>query len=247
VRRAIWMGIAALLVFGVLLVARFPARWAGAWLPAGVTCQRLAGTLWNGRCAGLTANGSLIGDARWTLHPARLLAGRLGGDVALTRAGLDVRGEIEATPRGNLVARNLQVLVPLDRAVVPQAPPNLRGTVRAQLARLAASGRTITQIEGRIEALGLVQGAGAGGVTLGDYVVTFPAAPAAEEPVGALQDLRGPLDVSGSLRLTREPGFVLEGLVAARPDATPQLARQLEYLGRPDAAGRRPFSIAGTF
>ncbi|MGH8286318.1 MAG: type II secretion system protein N, partial [Steroidobacteraceae bacterium] len=58
---------------------------------------------------------------------------------------------------------------------------------------------------------------------------------------------RGPLNVTGSLRLTREPGFVLDGLVAARPDASPELARQLQYLGAPDAGGRRPFSIAGTF
>jgi general secretion pathway protein N len=247
VRRAVWIGLAALLVFGALLVARFPARWAADWLPAGVACQRLAGSLWNGRCAGLTAGGNPLGDARWTLRPARLLAGRLAADVVLIRAGLDVRGQVEVAPSGAMVARDVAAVIPLDPAILPRAPRNTRGTVRAQLARLALAGRTITEIEGRIEAHDLVQGSGARAAPLGSYVVTFPATPAGQEPVGALQELEGPLDVSGSLRLTREPGFVLEGLVAARPDTAPQLARQLEFLGRPDAQGRRPFSIAGTF
>jgi hypothetical protein len=49
------------------------------------------------------------------------------------------------------------------------------------------------------------------------------------------------------LTLTREPGFSVDGTVAAGADIHPQLARQLEYLGSPDAQGRRPFSVAATF
>jgi len=75
--------------------------------------------------------------------------------------------------------------------------------------------------------------------------VTFPGGSA--EPIGKLRDLDGPLAVEGSLRLTRQPGFDLEGLVAPRSGAAPELVNNIRYLGSPDATGRRPFSVAGTF
>ena len=65
---------------------------------------------------------------------------------------------------------------------------------------------------------------------------------------GQLRDLgSGPLAVEGTVRLTPEPGFDLEGLVTARPTASPELAQDIQFLGSPDARGRRPFSLAATF
>ena len=75
--------------------------------------------------------------------------------------------------------------------------------------------------------------------------MTFPGGPG--EPTGKLRDLDGPLAVEGTLRLTRQPGFELEGLVAPRAGAEPALINNIRYLGSPDATGRRPFSVAGTF
>jgi hypothetical protein len=242
-RRAVWIALAALVVFAVFLVARLPVRWVSGWFPSNVQCARLAGSVWEGQCAGLVVEGQPVGDVRWSLAPGRLLAGRIAGDVILTKGSLDVRGYVEATPAGNGSARNIRAVLPLDPAVLPQAPPNLRGSVRADLASLEWSGRAISGISGRIEALDLAQRA----MALGDYVVVFPAASAGDDPVGQIDDLRGPLDISGTLRLTREPGWEIQGLVAARPEASPELASQLQYLGRPDAAGRRPFSLAGTW
>jgi Type II secretion system (T2SS), protein N len=242
-RRAVWIALAALLVFAVFLVARLPVRWVSGWIPSNVQCARLAGSVWEGQCAALVVQGQPIGDLRWSLAPARLFAGRIAGDVILTKGPLDVRGYVEATPAGSGSARNIRAVLPLDPAVLPQAPRNLRGLVRADLATLAWNGRTITGIAGRIEAFELAQRA----VALGDYVVVFPAASDGNELVGTLDDLRGPLDVSGTLRLTGEPGWEIQGMVAARPEASPELMRQLQYLGRPDPAGRRPFSMAGTW
>jgi hypothetical protein len=66
--------------------------------------------------------------------------------------------------------------------------------------------------------------------------------------VGQLRSLSGPLDVEGTLRLTRSPpGFLAEGLVATHPDASPQLVQSLAYLGTPDAQGRRHFSVENAF
>jgi hypothetical protein len=242
-RRAVWIALAALVVFAAFLIARLPVRWVSGWIPSSVQCARLAGSVWKGQCAGLVFQGQPIGDMRWSLAAARLLAGRIAGDVILTKGPLDVRGYIEATPTGSGSARGIRAVLPLDPAVLPQSPRGLRGTVRADLATLEWSGRAISGISGRIEALDLTQRS----MALGDYVVVFPAGSPGSEPVGTLDDLRGPLDVSGTLRLTPEPGWEIQGLVAARPEASPELAGQLQYLGRPDAAGRRPFSIAGTW
>ena len=81
----------------------------------------------------------------------------------------------------------------------------------------------------------------------GSYSLTFPPSTGGD-PVGQLRDLGGgPLAVEGTLRLTPEPGFDLEGLVKARPTASADLAKDIQFLGSPDAQGRRPFSLAGTF
>jgi len=242
-RRAIWIALAALLVFAAFLVARLPARWVAGWIPSSVQCARLSGSVWQGHCAGLAFQGAQLGDMRWSLAATRLFSGRIAGDVILTKGSLDVRGYVEATPTGSGTARSLRAVIPLDPTVLPQTPPGLRGLVRADLATLEWSGRAITGLSGRIEGLDLAQR----GMALGDYAIEFPSGSVGSEPVGTLHDLRGPLDVEGTVRLTREPGWEIEGLAAARPEASPELARQLQYLGRPDSAGRRPFSIAGTW
>jgi general secretion pathway protein N len=247
VRRFLILAIAALFVFLVLMLARFPARWAAGWLPQGVLCGQLSGTLWNGRCAELTIREAQLGDVRWNVRASRLLAGRLAALVLLAKPGVDVRGEFETGLSGELTGSDLTAVIALDRSILADLPPNLRGSLRADLARLHVRRGVVADIAGRIEALELAQVGNAGRLELGDYAVTFPGGNTASEPVGALEDLRGPLDVSGSLRLTAEPGWILEGSVAARPEAPPQLVRQLQYLGPPDAAGRRPFSLAGTY
>ena len=71
--------------------------------------------------------------------------------------------------------------------------------------------------------------------------------PAKGEPTGKLRDLDGPLAVEGTLRLTPQPGYELEGLVAPRRGAPPEIVSSLPFLGAPDATGRRPFSVVGTF
>jgi hypothetical protein len=65
--------------------------------------------------------------------------------------------------------------------------------------------------------------------------------------VGQIRDLGGPLSVTGTLKLTRQGGYEVEGLVAARADAPPELINNMRFLGSPDATGRRPFSLSGTF
>ena len=64
---------------------------------------------------------------------------------------------------------------------------------------------------------------------------------------GVVHDTGGPLALDATLQLNHDPGYVLQGRVAARPSASPDITEVLKYLGSPDSTGRRPFSLAGTF
>ncbi|MGB6451405.1 MAG: type II secretion system protein N, partial [Steroidobacteraceae bacterium] len=233
-------GVAA---FVLVLVVQFPARWAALALPRGVACGQVAGTLWSGTCAGLAAAGMPLGDLGWSLHPLRLLTGRLDLDVALTRGAGAARARVELSPTGAIAARGIHADFPLDHAFIPQLPPSTRGSAAVELSSLDWNGKRITEIHGQIEVQGLTIG---GGELLGSYRLLFPGSPGSEL-VGHLSDLGGPFAVAGTVRLTAEPGYEVDSLIAARPSASPDLLSQLRYLGAPDAQGRRQFSIAGTF
>lgn len=230
--------------FMLVVLARFPARWASWALPGGLQCHRLDGTLWNGACLGLSASRSPLGDVRWDLHPLGALLGRLSLTVSLVRAQGRARGQLDIRPLGSLTARDVRATFSLEPSAFPQLPRRIRGTLAANLSVVGWKANRITVIRGRIEATGLAL---VGGEPLGAYRVVFAGQHTDGEPVGRLSDLGGPFSVQGTVRLTPGPGYVVNGVVAARAGAPPALAAQLRYLGTPDAEGRRSFSVAGTF
>jgi general secretion pathway protein N len=246
-KRGIWITLLAIVAFAAILIARLPVTWVAGFIPKNVSCAELGGTVWDGSCMGAVVQNVRLDSVSWELRPWALFGRKLAGYIEVTRGANYVRGDIEAKSGGTLTARNLQADMPLDPTLIPQLPRSLTGLVRANLASLHVENGAITAIQGLVEAHDLVQGTGAQRLVLGDYSLTFPAADPSKEPVGQLHSLSGPLQVEGTLRLTREPGFVLEGLVAAGPEASPQLVKELSYLGSPDAQGRRPFSMAATF
>ena len=229
------------------MLARFPAAWAVGFLPAGLSCDAVDGTLWNGTCSALMLrHKQLLGDLSWQLHPARLFLGRVAAHLELTQAGDFVNGDVELSGAGHLDAHDVHASVHLSPALLPQLPGGLRGVVRADLARVEVKSGHLADLRGSIEAHDLAQ-TGNTTTELGNYALSFAGAAGGAALVGALRDLGGPLDLQGSVRVTADPGFVLDGTVAARPIASANLVRQLQMLGAPDAQGRRSFSIANTF
>jgi len=237
---------AAVAAFLAVVIARFPARWADGLLPSGTTCLRVSGTLWNGACSGLVADGSPIGDLTWSVHPLRLVTASLSADVELSRGSGSARGRVDIGPSGTVTAQDVHAAFPLDRTLLAELPPGTRARAQADIAFLRYKGNRILALRGRIDVQGLTT---ARGEPLGDYRVEFPADTATTRGslVGHLTDLGGPFSVDGTVRLTPEPGYVIEAEVAARPGAPPDLENALRYLGSADSRGRRPFSLAGTF
>lgn len=242
-RRSLWIALAAL-VFVAIVIARMPAAWI---IPGGrpqSACASVDGSLWSGTCSGLTVHGAPVGDVSWELRPLRLAAGRLAAHVTAVQGAAVASADVELGLGRRVTAHHVVADFPLDRKLIPALPPTLQGRAHVDLALVQLQHGVITQLQGRIEAHDLVDRSGAR-TPLGSYVVTFPGG--SGDPVGQLRDLEGPLALEGTLHLTREPGFEVEGLIAARPDAPPELVNNLRLLGSADAAGRRPFSLSGTF
>jgi hypothetical protein len=193
----------------------------------------------------MTVKGQAIGDLSWEVFASRLLTGKFAAFVVFTRATGSARGTVEVGFGGHLSGRDIHLDLPLDPTLLPQLPRDLTGRVHADLASIQVSRHAITSVQGQIEAHDLQMGAGGAIQPFGSYSLTFN--PPSTPPVGQLRDLGGPLEVEGTVRLTPEPGFNLQGLVKARPGASEALVRELQFLGSPDAQGRRPFALESSF
>jgi general secretion pathway protein N len=234
-----------IVAFAAIVLARLPASWL---LPTGrnFSCASVAGSLWSGYCSGLTVNGAALGDLTWQLRPSRLLLGKLAAHIELEHPPTtSAHGDVEIGLGGTVLARNLTASLPLDPKLLPGAPPTLSGSLQIDitLARVTNKG-VVDRLEGHIEANDLVDRSGY--VTpLGNFSVTFPGG--MPQPTGDLEDVGGPLAVQGKLVLTPQPGYDLSGYVTPRPSANQALVNAIEFLGSPDAQGRRQFALSGTY
>jgi hypothetical protein len=244
VKRPFWIALFAAIAFIVIVLVRMPAAWVLPARGAQWSCASIEGSLWSGGCAGLTLSGTALGDLSWDLHPLRLLLGRAGAHLIIGHGPAEAAADVEASFGGWVTARNVVADLPLDSALLPAVPANLHGRAHCELALVQLQRGVIRQLQGRIEARNLEERSG-NNTALGSYAVSFPGG--SGDPVGALRDLEGPLALEGTLRLTPAPGFELEGFIAARSGAPPELVNSLRFLGSPDATGRRPFSLSGTF
>lgn len=240
----------AVLAFAAMVIARLPASWLVPAPPSVVACADVDGTIWSGSCTGLTAQGNALGDLTWNVHAPRLLTGKLSAHIVLTRPNGSVRGDFDFGFDKSLTGRNVQANLPLDQSIKTLLPAlrSLSGQAKADVAFVHVVNEVVKQIQGRIEVHDLEDRDGSGTTPLGSYAVTFPGG-GAGDPMGQLQDIGGPLAVQGTLRLMQDkPGLELNGYVTPRADAAPSLRQQLQYLGSPDAQGRRQFGpITFTF
>jgi general secretion pathway protein N len=244
VKRAIWIALLGVLAFAGIVIAQLPATWVA---PAAVqrVCASLDGSVWSGTCTTLTAGGRSWGDLSWDLHPVKLFGGKLALHATLAHGVATGDADLELGFNDVLTARNVVADLPIDAAILPGVPRGLAGGAHLNLTRVVVQHDVIKELVGRIEAHNLEDHSGHD-TPLGSYVLTFPDGTSGE-PTGALRDTDGPLAVEGTLRLTSNRGFDLQGFVAPRAGATPEVVNNLRYLGPPDATGRREFSLAGTF
>ena len=216
--------------------------------PYGVQAAGIEGTAWRGTAQVVQAAGTNLGRLEWDLHVLKLFTARLAADVKLTRADGFAQSTMAMGTGGQLAFDDLTASLPL--SAIPPSVMRLgwTGTVNLKFARLALENGWPAEAAGTLEAVDLINPRQRG-ASMGSYRVEFPAAgaPTSDALTGALTDLGGPLQVAGTLSLRPDRSYVIEAMVAARPDAPAGLAKTLEILGPPDAEGRRPFTTEGTF
>ena len=235
------LGVAAYLLF---LAAGMPASFvlarAQAAAPGAFEVREASGTAWRGNAALTlaTAAGPVALDrVAWTWRPARLLAGRLGFDVAAGGRDLELRAETARTlthweardldARGN--AASLAALLPWIAAWRPE------GSLALTSPRLESDGREVRG-SARLEWRGAA-------VSLADVkpLGTYRADVEAEGPRAQVrvETLEGPLRITGRGTFTAPGRITFSGEARPEPAAAAALEPLLRLLGPARADGAR--------
>lgn len=244
-RRGAAFALLFLVVFTIVLAARLPLRWALPLWPKSVHCLQPEGTLWSGRCQGLSLAGEdfALDQVEWDLQPAGLWRGQLAVDIRIRRQDATARALLRWSP-GRI---EIQDGVGSGR-IEPGWPPPLAGwSGRLAFKDLALhyAGGQLAALAGVAEAHGLRSPQG---MDWGSYRLEVPPSNGQGLAPGTLVSLGGPLRLQGSATLSPvERSWQLDVRVALQPGADPALANALGALGPPDAEGLRPLSVAGRF
>lgn len=241
--RLVGLGIAA---FVAAVIITLPARVAWSWVaPEGVALHNATGSVWNGRADGVSVSGVPLGAPAWDAAVLSLFTGRAAWNITLDRPDGFLNGRVAIPLTGAAIEfRDTEGAVPL-RAVenfFPIRPQDSAITLRIDRLRLE-NGWPVT-LQGTISVTELpVRGIE---VPLGPFQADFPDA-GDGPPVGILSSVGGPLDIDGRLELAADRTWLIEGTAAPGSEAPQSLSRGLSALGPADSAGRRPFSLSGSF
>jgi hypothetical protein len=243
----ILLGLAAIAAF---VLATLPAGLVMSRLQRfGVTADAVGGTIWSGHAQGLAARGAQLGDLQWSLRPAALLRGTLAGHALLIGTERRLEADFARAWSGRLTLEAARAELSLASLAALGLPVgrNWRGQVVADLTHLELEGSWPVAAIGTID-LHELTSPPPRTAALGDFRLTVPAPAAAAGQLKAMvTQTAGPLLFDGLITLSKDRTFLLEGTLAPRGTPPADLARLLEALGPPDARGRRPFSVSGTY
>lgn len=243
------LGVGAYLAF---LVTTFPAAAAIHWFaPATLGIAQPSGTVWSGSARSVAVPGFILSDVGWTLDFVPLMLGRVSGDVdarlpdGFVRAGFTLRSGQRVDLNGLQLTTSLQAL----RDLLPVY--DARGGISASIDELRIQDGLPVLVTGEIrlgnlEVAPLLQGRGQPLVALGTYRAVFVDS---GEPgaFAQLEDTGGPIELHGSLALSPDGSYLLEGRVRARDGAPADLVQGIELMtGEPDAEGLRSLTFAGS-
>lgn len=237
-------GVAAFLTF---MIAMVPATVLTRWLPPGVVVTGLDGTIWSGRATSVSLQGRELGAASWSCRPWPLLMLEWSCSVGLQPSG----GQVSALLAGDfnsdeIEARDLSGNLPITYLEDIATPAGWTGRLDLDVVQARIAGGLPREAEGRLFVREL-KAPGPDGALLGDFELAIgEGAVGTGTLTGRLSDLGGPLRVRGTIELKPEGSYLVTGEVAPGPGAGPAIFDTLDFLGPPDASGRRPFTIEGT-
>lgn len=238
------LGVGAFVIFAVVT---FPASIVLSRLGAtGISASGVSGTIWNGKAQVLQVQGTNVGTVEWNLHVLPLFTLHINADVKVSRVDGFASSALSVGPSGKVTLTGLTASLPLSAINNPQLS-GWAGQLNARLARLTLDQGWPIEVDGTLDALD-VTGPARKPANVGSYRIVFdPATASAEMLQGAVTDAgNGPLQINGTVRLKPDRTYEVDALVGTRANTPQNLARTLEFLGPPDAQGRRQFSMAGS-
>jgi general secretion pathway protein N len=236
-------GTAAFLAF---LVAFLPASVLLRFVPPEVGLSQVTGTVWRGGAGSVTVRGQSLGSLRWTSRPWRLALLQLDYAVELRPTGGQVDMDV-ILGGGRLELSQIKGGFPLTAIEGLLAPLVVIGAAELDIASIELDAGLLRSASGTVTVRNLAAGRG-GNIRYGSFELTLGEGAVGGESIPCrLRDLgEGPMRVRATLDLKPDWSYLLSGDVAAGPDASAALLRDLTMLGPPDSLGRRPFTIEGS-
>lgn len=218
--------VAWLIFLGMQLPAAFALRFVQ--LPAGMSIDEPAGTVWSGQ-ASIADRGGALGRVRWDLHALALLTGSLSADLRFDGPAGELQGRLSLSG-GEIGVEGLALS--LDVLEITSRPPalfpvrgRLVGTI--QRARLAQSGITALEGELRLEGTGITFPLE---LSLGDFALDL--ATDGEVIRGDIGSGDAPLRAQGHLTISNGSQYQLNLTLTPAPGADPALRDALRLAGR---------------
>lgn len=240
------LGVVGVLAFAAGLLAWFaPAelalRWFGDRLGP-VRLQGASGSLWQGRAEQLIAFDVALGPVAWTLERGDALRGSPRGTLDLSGTEVRARGAFARQADGwRLDGLTAEFPAALLAPALDIPALGLRGRVVVDAPEATLRDGLLASARGHAEwrDLGLT---GAANATLPGVRIDFAPAPDGAI-VAEVDDLGGPLDVDGEVRI-KDGAFLSETRLHLR-EPNPQLEEALKFIGQRTPEGGSYLRIEG--
>jgi general secretion pathway protein N len=241
------VGLAALACFAV---ATLPASLvSGPLHRSGISAAAYSGTIWSGVASDVAWRGATLGELRWHAHPMALLRAHAAADVTFARSDGSASASVAAGLGGTIDLSNVRLDLPIEflAQVMPGMARNWHGRASGAFSEFRLVSGWPVAARGTLHLSELVMPQ-LGQVAIGSFEIVAPDPGTSSTDVTArVSDKEGPLSLDAVLTLSPGRSFDLQGTVATRAGAPPDLVRSLEFLGPADPDGRRQFGVSGTF
>lgn len=239
-KRLILAGIAT---FVIGLIITFPARVAYQWFaPAELKLSGISGSIWHGSAAQGSASGVYLANFHWSFRPLALFTGKLEFAASSNLASGFVDARVALGVGGSLTLSDVAAALTLDTLAESLPLSGIEGDVSLQFEDLVLENGLPVEATGTLNIANLVSRY-LSPTRLGDYRAEFQTND--DGILGSVEAISGVLELGGTIKLTRDRNYEFIGKVAAKPNAPPGISQQLQFLGSPDAQGRRDFRIEG--
>ncbi len=237
-----------LIAIGVLttllgLIIMFPARVAIGWLvPSELAIGGIHGSIWNGSANEAALNGIYLRDVEWRSNPLQLITGKLSSSISATPVGGFIEADISMSISGKLILSDLSAAVPLGLLADSLNVSGLQGNASLSFERVEIVEGLAVAADGTLRIGELVVPI-VDRSSLGGYEAVFFTQN--NGIAASIEDTDGVLDLAGSLQLKTDRSFEFIAQVAAKPETSASVRRQLQFLPPANDRGQQELRLEG--